>query len=93
MRICKYKNNKCVCGMIETEEHLLKTCGIYKDERDIWLNQWREQMGDEDDMVALKGYDLQDERLDKNAITYLSRLWQRRTRIESGRMDPDENNI
>ena len=50
-------------------------------------------MGDEDDMVALKGYDIQDERLDKSAITYLSRLWQRRTRIESGRMDPDKNNI
>ena len=89
----KYKNDKCVCGMIETEAHLRNTCEMYKDERDIRLYQWWEQMGDEDDMVGLKGYDIQDERLDKSAITYLSKLWQRRTSMESRRIDPDENNI
>ena len=74
----------CVYSMVETEEHLLKTCDMYKDERDIWLNQWRsEQMGDEDDLVGLKGYDIPDEyRLDKSAMTFLSKLWQRRTSME-----------
>ena len=73
---------------------LLKTCEMYKDEKDIWLTQWREQMGDEDDMVGLKGYDIPDERLDKSAITYLSKLWQRRRiSMEPGRIDPDENNM
>ena len=80
----KLEAKTCVCGEIETEEHLLLDCGLYNDERTELDDLWNSE-GTMDRMKCLKGYIHVNERLDQLSISCMGRIWTKRRKLECER--------
>ena len=78
-------DDKCSCGMVETERHMMMECERYDNVRVAWLRTWRDSMGDIDPMEGLKGYTTLDNNLEKKTLSYLATVWNIRSMDEKAR--------
>ena len=79
----KYDCDKCVCGEIESESHVLFECMEYISERNAWRREWSKVAIDELDCI--KGYLTEHMVLDKCTLKYLGAIWRKRLKLERNR--------
>ena len=77
--------DKCKCGKVETEMHVLLECELYERERNTWLEVWEQSAEgvDVSKLECMKGYGRVTERVD--ARTFLGKLGSNRGMNESMR--------
>ena len=73
---------KCICGEPETEDHFLFQCNQYATERQEWEMTLTGPC--QDKKRVLKGYE-GDDVASTNSITYLGKIWNKRSKFEKGR--------
>ena len=79
--------DKCKCGKVETEMHVLLECKLYERERSTWL-EVVEQLAEGANgskLERMKGYGKVNERVDASTLLFLGKLWNNRRVNESMR--------
>ena len=65
----KYEDDKCMCGLVETEMHVLFECTLYEEERGRWRGAVRYLKDAMEEYEIIKGYRVRSEK--KSTIRYL----------------------
>ena len=76
----KYNDDKCRCGLVETEKHVLSECSLYGEERGRWRGAvWDLKYGMEE-YEMIKGYHAISEKkkIEKETMRYLRVMWNSR---------------
>ena len=58
----KYDDDKCKCGLVETEKHVLFECTLYGEERGRWRGAVRELTDGMEDYEIIKDYCVRSEK-------------------------------
>ena len=61
----KYDDDKCQCGLVETEKHVLFECTLYGEERGIWRGAVRDLNDGMEEYEIIKGYRVRSEKIKK----------------------------
>ena len=77
----KYDDDCCVCGQVETEEHVLFECNRYRDERVRWRRVIK-MKDDRHEYDVIKGYKLESDEIEKEIMQCLRVMCNNRQRHE-----------
>ena len=77
----KYDDDKCRCGLVETEKHVLFECTLYGEER----GAVRDLKDGRLEYEMIKGYHVRSEKIEKETMRYLRVMWNSRQRQERWR--------
>ena len=71
--VSKYDDERCVCGYVESEEHVMFDCNLYMDMR----IRWKEKMDAKHANVynAIKCYEVNNESIEKETMWYMGMVW------------------
>ena len=58
----KYDDDKCWCGLVETEKHVLFECTLYGEEIDRWRGAVRDLKDGMEEYEMIKGYYVRSEK-------------------------------
>ena len=89
----KYECDKCVCGEVESETHVLFNCEQYERERNEWRAKCTGSMGQGNqgsELSDMKGYMKQDGDMEKSTLRYMGAIWSKGLRNERNRVSEDE---
>ena len=69
---CKYDDDKCRCGLVETEKHVLFECTLYGEERGRWRGAVRDLKDGMKEYEIIKGYCVRSgKKLEQKPMRYL----------------------
>ena len=78
----KYDDCRCVCGLVETEMHVLFECTLYEEERERWRGAVGYLKDDMDENELIKGYHVRSDEIEKETMRYMRVMWNSRQRHE-----------
>ena len=80
----KNDDEHCVCGEVESEEHMLLYCNLSMDVR----RRWKEKLApvNVDAYTVIKGYEAKNDCIDRETMWYLGMVWKARQTSELSRL-------
>ena len=78
----KSQDDLCGCGQVETEEHVLFECNRYGQEREQWGGTIERLKDDMCEYEVIKGYLVDNDKMEKETMRYLRGKWNSRQRYE-----------
>ena len=67
----KYDDCRCVCGLVETEMHVLFECTLYEEERERWRGAVGYLKDGMDEYELIKGYHVRSDEIEKETMRYM----------------------
>ena len=64
----KYDDDKCRCGLVETEKHVLFECTLYGEERGRWRGAVLDLKDGTEEYEIIKGYRVRSEKIEKETM-------------------------